>query len=305
MAPCGPALLLLVFVSLLPCLHAGMIKLQCKNENVGIYRQNSLLSCSVKDFSPDVTVILVIWKKSGKSIFTFYAEKTTFEDEDPRLQFAEPNWTPNNMNISLLLKNTQIADAGQYECMVVTDAGEDKGQTSLQVRALYSKPTVCSFPEKNIEEHMKVTLYCNASGGYPPGRIQWLDKYNTDWTASSETRVVQEEDKRTTLISKFTVLQATSVNPWYKCVLYDSDGNRQGEAKYTLSFASKDHPPEKSTQRKNTVTITAVVVVLGSLACGLLVLLLLQRRRLRKMPYMEPCKMSAEEAKVKMDMGLQ
>ncbi|KAL4647980.1 hypothetical protein GN956_G8926 [Arapaima gigas] len=305
MAPSAPVLQLLYFFAVvLPCVFAGLIKLECDKENTGIYGQSSMINCLVKGAS-DVTIIMVLWKKSEKLLFMFYDGHTTFEDSG--FHFAEPNWNQNNMNVSLLVKNTQIADAGQYECEVVSDSGEDKKQPDLQVRAIYSKQVMSSLPEKDIKENMEVTLFCNASGGYPAGSIHWFDEYGTNWTKSSELNKVVENDKRVTLLSKFAILQAASTSSKYKCVLYDSNGIKQDEVIHDLPFVPVEPPLEKRMENRNTVAITAVVVVVGSLACGVLVLMLLQRRRSAKnMNYMDPCDIREDlNAKEKMDTAAQ
>lgn len=102
--------------------------------------------------------------------------------------------------------------------------------------ARYSKPVMSSIPKKDIREDMRVEIFCNASGGYPAGVIHWYDQYNTNWTRSADTDVVQTEDKLFNLTSKLTVLQASSDSLGYRCVVLNSNRQQEEVAEYNLPF---------------------------------------------------------------------
>nr|XP_023647737.1 T-lymphocyte activation antigen CD80-like [Paramormyrops kingsleyae]XP_023647738.1 T-lymphocyte activation antigen CD80-like [Paramormyrops kingsleyae]XP_023647739.1 T-lymphocyte activation antigen CD80-like [Paramormyrops kingsleyae]XP_023647740.1 T-lymphocyte activation antigen CD80-like [Paramormyrops kingsleyae] len=258
---------------------AAMVQLNCQHENLGISRQNSMINCSVKGAeASDVDIGVVIWKKDQSTVLMYYSK--TIKTNDPRFQFAEQNWDTRNRNVSLLVTDTRLVDEGQYQCQVITDSGEAEEYTSLKVHARYSKPVMSSIPKNDIRENMRVEIFCNASGGYPAGVIHWYDQYNTNWTRSAETDVVQTEDKLFKLTSKLTVLQASSGFLGYRCVVLNSKRQQEEVAEYNLSFAL-DNDPEITAQAgdRHSMTITAVLVVVGSLACGLLILMLLRRRR--------------------------
>lgn len=111
-----------------------------KAENVGQYGQHSLLECVVKKTIDiiDPNIRVVAWKKL-----------TSFKDEGDLLlgfnrgrldrpkrgyRFAEPLWDEKNMNVSLLITNTAVADDGDYKCIVITDSGDSSIVTTLKVQ---------------------------------------------------------------------------------------------------------------------------------------------------------------------------
>ncbi|KAG5853808.1 hypothetical protein ANANG_G00030440, partial [Anguilla anguilla] len=201
----------------------------------------------------------------------------------PRFSFKQSQLSGSNIDVSLLVRNTLRTDEGKYECEVVTDSGDDKAVVSLSVTATYSKPDMSSVPEKDLQEEMEVTLFCNASGGYPVGMIHWYDQHGTNWTRSAEMTVVETTDKRTNLSSKVT-LKASSSAPPYRCLVLNNNGVEEGKAELNLSVQVK--APGKvegdSTAQKSSTAIAAVFVIVGFLLCGLLILVLLRRRRTQR-----------------------
>ncbi|XP_048869784.1 uncharacterized protein zgc:174863 [Brienomyrus brachyistius] len=257
---------------------AANVQLNCQHENFGISRQNSIINCSVKGAeASDVDIVVVIWKKGKSTVLMYYKKNITRSEQ--RFKFAEQSWDTRNRNVSLLVTDTRVADEGQYQCHVITDSGEAEEDTSLKVRARYSKAVMSSIPEKDIRENLKVEIFCNASGGYPAGVIHWYDQYNTDWTRSAKTDVVQTEDRLFNLTSKLTVLQASSISLGYRCVVFNSNGQQEAEAEYSLPFAVVDPEKEHQEGDRHTLTLTAILVVVGSLICGVLILMLLRKRR--------------------------
>ncbi|KAG7491584.1 hypothetical protein MATL_G00005730 [Megalops atlanticus] len=287
-------LLPLVFFAEIMCAKSSdkLVSLECLSENRGVYGENTLLKCEVKSRQEDVNVLMVFWKRDGSTILT--STKGSQKPYDPRVQLVKESHT----EVSLLIKNTLRTDEGKYECTVITDSGEDKKEMTLKVTAPYTKPTMGSIPEKDIEDDMDVTLYCNASGGYPLGMIHWFDQYDTNWTRSAVTTAVETADKHINLMSKFT-LTASSVHPGYKCSVFNSNGVKEGETEFQLMFQNKQKGSEKEGAGNSPTAIAAVVVVVGSLLCGLLILMIIRRRRFHQArrpsthpilnePYMEP-----------------
>ncbi|KAJ8264072.1 hypothetical protein GJAV_G00144780 [Gymnothorax javanicus] len=254
-----------------------LLQLDCRGENRGVHGQDSLLSCTVRAGGKSMEIISASWRRPGEELPLLMVNKKKYpEPEDPRFVFARPMLSGTDVDVSLLLRNTKRTDEGQYECQVVTDRGHDKAIVNLSVTAPYSKPEIGVIPEKGIQDQMDVSLFCNVSGGYPCGSIQWFDQYNTSWTRSAEMTVVETADKRLNLSSKFT-LKASSMHPLYRCVVYNSTGAQVGEAQLELPFP--ESVLEKVAGDKNSTAVTAVFVVAGSLLCGLIILFLLRRRR--------------------------
>uniref|UniRef100_A0A4W5KFX0 Ig-like domain-containing protein n=1 Tax=Hucho hucho TaxID=62062 RepID=A0A4W5KFX0_9TELE len=273
----------LFFVIHFACIRAGnssetFVKLECKEEFHGVHGQQSLLQCNVKAVE-NVTILTVTWKNmKADTLLLEYHKDTSILT--PGFKFAEPSWNKNNMNVSLLLTNTKMADKGLYECMVRTDSGDDKATTSLRVTAKYKTPTMSSIPETNIKENTDVTIFCNSTGGHQKGLIWWFDQIGTNWTRSAELLAKETDDGLYSLSSKFTVLKATSSYTNYTCKVLTVNGAEEGMASFVIQFAPQDLGSKGANfDSVSTTNWLAPVVVIGSLITGLLAALLIFKRR--------------------------
>ncbi|XP_076741170.1 CD276 antigen homolog isoform X1 [Maylandia zebra] len=276
---------ILVFIFPVLCICAvksGFVKVECKAENVGHYGQQSLLECVVKTSSDvnDPNIRMVAWKKltspedEGDLVLGFKRGKL---DEPKRgYRFAEPSWDGKNMNVSLLITNTAVADEGDYKCIVITDSGDDNMVTTLKVQAKYSVPTVYSIPEK-IVPNTDSTLVCESHGGYPQGTIRWFDEEKHEWTKSSEMDAKQSDDGLFQLTSRLSLLGGSTFSK-YTCAVFNASGGKEDEKTFEM-------PPPPSSQgglfvpgSPETSKVVAPLVVIGSLIIGLLLLLLYKRR---------------------------
>ena len=132
------------------------IKLECKEEYHGVYGQQSLLQCIVKAVE-NVTILTVTWKRMEADPLLLEYHKDT-SNLTPGFTFAEPSWNKDNMNVSLLLTKTKMADKGVYECMVRTDSGDATATVSLSVTGesytVYSS-TKCDYKSTFQHRSMK------------------------------------------------------------------------------------------------------------------------------------------------------
>ncbi|XP_035262618.1 uncharacterized protein LOC118221546 isoform X23 [Anguilla anguilla] len=255
------------------------VSLDCQDENQGVHGKDSLLKCFLNSGGINVTVTAATWRRPGeKHPLIMFKDDKVGEPEDPRFSFKQLQMSGSNIDVSFLVRNTMRTDEGKYECVVVTDSGEAKAVVSLSVTATYSKPDMSSVPEKDLQEGMEVTLFCNASGGYPVGMIHWYDQHDTNWTRSAEMTVVETTDKRTNLSSKFT-LKASSSAPQYRCLVFNNNGVEEGKAEFDLKFRQKFVSDPGSGEGGGRTAIAVVFVIVGFLLCGLLILVLLRRRR--------------------------
>ncbi|KAL3996294.1 hypothetical protein ACER0C_008950 [Sarotherodon galilaeus] len=280
---------IILFIFTVFCICAvksgDFVKVECKAENVGQYGQQSLLECVVKtgETVNDPTIRMVAWKKltspedEGDLVLGFHSGKL---DRPKRgYRFAEPLWDEKNMNVSLLITNTAVADDGYYKCMVITDSGDDNMVTTLKVQARYSVPTVHSIPEK-IVPNKGSTLICESRGGYPKGTLRWFDEEKHEWTKSSEMEVTQSDAGLFQLTSRLLLLRGSTF-PKYTCAVFNASGDKEDE----ITFETKIHetlidPDSDPTKpQPETSKIVAPLVVIGSLIVGLLCALLLYRRR--------------------------
>ncbi|XP_061081024.1 CD276 antigen-like isoform X1 [Conger conger] len=258
----------------------GPVTLDCPSASAGVYGRDVRIRCAVTPGS-GVHVFRAEWKRvrpgapvSAVSVFGAAG------GSGPRFRSG---WDRSSMEVWLQVQRVRLADEGHYTCLVVTDRGSAVRGTSLKVTARYSEPTVWSIPARNIEDNMEVTMFCRALGGFPRGTVHWFDQYGTNWTRSTRTDAWIREDGRFDLTSEFDVWRVSSISPGYSCRVIGWDGRGQGEAEINLAFRD----PEKRVQRWSNNSIAAVIVVAGSLATGLLLLPLLQRRRPRQEVCME------------------
>ncbi|XP_026160206.1 butyrophilin subfamily 2 member A2-like [Mastacembelus armatus] len=270
----------IVFVILIRA-NAAFVKVQCMTESVGQYGQQSLLDCNVKHAEEvsDFKIRVVVWKKEGvdEPVLMFNKEEIT---SHPDFQFAEPSWNNRNMNVSLLITNTKVVDSGAYTCMVIGNTGDDMSDTNLKVTAKYKVPTISSIPEK-ITLNTGGSLICKSDGGYPKGEIRWFDEYNTDWTKSAKMEAKQTTSGLVQLSSELTLLQG-SVFSKYICQVFNASGGKEAETTFNIPVTSEKH--EGNGEEKDTLSSKAVapLVVIGSLIVGLLIVLLVCKRRSRR-----------------------
>ncbi|XP_039880596.1 hemicentin-1-like [Simochromis diagramma] len=226
--------LLFIFTALcVTAVKSGFVKVECKAENVGHYGQQSLLECVIKTTTDinDPNIRMVAWKKltspedEGDLLLGFNRGKL---DQPKRgYRFAEPSWDEKNMNVSLLITNTAVADDGYYKCIVITDIGDGNKVTNLKVQARYSISTVYSIPEK-IVPNTDSTLICESRGGYPQGTIRWFDEEKHEWTGSSEMEVTQSDDGLFQLTSRLFLLRGSTFLK-YICAVFNASGGKEDE----------------------------------------------------------------------------
>uniref|UniRef100_A0A7N8XY22 Butyrophilin subfamily 2 member A2-like n=2 Tax=Mastacembelus armatus TaxID=205130 RepID=A0A7N8XY22_9TELE len=271
----------IIFVILIHT-KAAFVKVQCTTESVGQYGQQSLLDCNVKHAEElsDFQIRVVVWKKEGvdEPVLMFNKEEITSQ---PGFQFAEPSWNNRNMNVSLLITNIKVVDSGAYTCMVIRNTGDDMSDTNLKVTAKYKVPTISSIPEK-ITLNTGGSLICKSDGGYPKGEIRWFDEYNTDWTKSAKMEAKQTTSGLFQLSSELTLLQG-SVFSKYICQVFNASGGKEAETTFDISdVINKNNTIEEENSRTELpFHFVARTVVIGSVIIGLLLALLISKRRSR------------------------
>ncbi|XP_072240018.1 uncharacterized protein [Leuresthes tenuis] len=298
----------------------SFVEVHCEHTNMGQYGHQSMLSCVVKPSqqqTSDFEIHTVIWKKTGANDSLLFFNQESLKAA-PGHSFAVGSWDRNNMNVSLLIADTKVADEGLYTCTVITDIGDNKQTTSLKVSAKYSTPTV----EKNEN-----TLICKSHGGYPEGRLQWADEYKGDWTKSSTPEAIMGENGLIELISKLPLLEGSTL-PSYTCILYNSSNVKVDETTFQNSspegtcsliywqyfhhilplnwihLGYDGHIPKGVPL---TSKVVAPVVVIGSLIVGLLLLLVFRIRRSRqaRRPSTTPLMAGRHEAVQTRDMDVE
>lgn len=113
--------------------YTEFVQVKCNSETTGPYGLQSLLECVVhvtaEVSNPEIRV--VVWKKIGADEPVLVFHRTPKEKKN--YGFAEPSWNNKNMNVSLLITNTAVKHEGNYECMVITNSGDAKGNINFKV----------------------------------------------------------------------------------------------------------------------------------------------------------------------------
>ncbi|XP_029358690.1 V-set domain-containing T-cell activation inhibitor 1 isoform X2 [Echeneis naucrates] len=258
----------------------AFVTIHCKAETVGQYGRQSLLQCTVKSIENDTRIRTISWWKTGADNATLVFDKKMTTG---RLgyKFAEPRWHDRNMNVSMLITNTQLSDAGHYECEVITDSGDCKGDLTLTVTAKYSAATIHPKDDK-ITRNTDGELMCKSDDGYPKGQIMWFVDDKTDWTAGAEMKAEEMANGFFRLTSKLTLLRG-SIFDKYTCVVLNAKGDKEAEASYDVKAqtAEREDVNRAGLGFESSSKIIAPVVVIGSLIIGLLLALLIYKRRTR------------------------
>ncbi|XP_075946367.1 CD276 antigen isoform X2 [Anarhichas minor] len=256
----------------------GFISLECKAEKLGQYGQQSLLECVINAPDDNTEISVVTWKKASRPLLVF--NKGEFPTQEQGYSFAEPSWTNTNMNVSLLITNTAVEHDGLYECMVWTDTGNGKNNTSLKVTAKYSKPTILSNPEA-ITLDTGGALTCESDHGYPEGKLRWFHELNGELTDDSQMEAKATKSGLFQLSSKLVLGQGSNISK-YTCGVFNASGGKEEENTFVVLNTPK--PPEKASQTEldPATKIVAPLVVIGSLIAGLLLALLIYRKRTQR-----------------------
>uniref|UniRef100_A0A3B3Z991 Ig-like domain-containing protein n=1 Tax=Periophthalmus magnuspinnatus TaxID=409849 RepID=A0A3B3Z991_9GOBI len=218
----------------------GFINVVCqKSEVVAQFGSNTLLDCVVRpnDTSDSVQIEKVTWKLNGAPVLEFFRGKQKLQT--PGFQFASGPFTASNMNVSLLITNTNLSHVGEYQCDVVTDIGDDKKEVHLEVRATYSKPQIKSDPEK-INPDKSFTLTCTALGGFPKGDIRWVVG-DLPWINNPEVKVEKNQNGLFNLTSTLPFGSETKFRK-FVCEVYNAKGEKEGEPEHHVTNVCPGKP---------------------------------------------------------------
>ncbi|XP_027872569.1 uncharacterized protein LOC114144213 isoform X2 [Xiphophorus couchianus] len=244
---------------------SAFIVVVCDETSIGQVGHQSMLTCKVETTQKihDLTIYVVVWKKKGDDQFLSVLDKRAGKEN-----ILQPGYKValNNRTISLVITDTKVKDKGDYTCQVVTDGGNAIMSTNFEVTAKYHPPTANISDEKGIPK----SLFCKATGGYPPGKLRWFDENQTEWTNSADPTENKMEDGRSELSSKLPLMPGSTFSE-YTCAVYNASGNRVDSV--AVKLKSIGEPP------KQLSAIIAPVLVVGSLIVGLLLVLLICRKR--------------------------
>ncbi|XP_055081732.1 uncharacterized protein LOC129456700 [Periophthalmus magnuspinnatus] len=226
MASSGLVLSCLFFISLALEAESVFVKVVCqKSEVVAQFGSNTLLDCVVQSqtsITETLEIVMVTWTLNGAPVLEFFRGKQKLQT--PGFQFASGPFTASNTNVSLLITDTNLTHAGEYECEILTDSGENKEKVHLDVRATYSKPQIKSDPEK-INRDKSFTLTCTALGGFPKGDIRWVVG-DLPWINNPEVKVEKNQNGLFNLTSTLPFGSETKFRK-FVCEVYNAKGEKE------------------------------------------------------------------------------
>lgn len=291
-----------------PVGHAGsFISLHCSPEVNAQYGQTSVLGCkiSISEELKDPRITWLSWTKEGVEEPLLYYTKGKLEAE-PGYSFASPSWST-NMDVSLRIANTTLQHEGEYTCGVtVANTVHGEMTSSLKVTAKYGAPTITSRPKK-ITLNSGGTLECRASGGYPKGQIRWFDENGKEKTEDAKMLATPMDGGLFQLSSRLT-LQKRSISSKYNCTVFNASGRLDGEVTCDFTCEAtcevKCGPTmEGQTAKELKPLVSKIVtplVVIGSCIVGLLLALLVCRRRSQRR---QNCRHQTYEAAEEVDVS--
>lgn len=284
------------FITVL-CFSVGnaqtFVIVDCTTESVGQCGKPTMLECLVHFRVTDVNIVMITWKKEGvdKPLLVFKRNNTaTDPGKDSRYRFADEPWNSSNTNVSLLITNTEMTNAGKYKCTVITDRGFSTGSTNLRVTAKYNQPVI-----RKIDSSGENGYVCHSDGGYPQGQLRWIVN-NERWQQIIETNASKSQNGLYNLSSKLTLTKDSRFSK-FTCEVINGSGVKENEATHEIL----DQEKIGSDRQRSPAEIVAPLVVIGSLIVGLL-LVLFFRRRSQRQPQGYPYECDAEHGAVE-EMG--
>lgn len=121
-------------------------------------------------------------------------------------------------NMSLLLHKVSLSDEGIYTCFVNV-GNSSSAAVSLQVAALYTKPTLHLESSEGLKPGDQVTVTCHTYRGYPQAEILWQDGSGKNLTENVTTSQVANEEGLFHVQSSIHVTLET--NDTYTCLVYN------------------------------------------------------------------------------------
>ncbi|XP_075905581.1 uncharacterized protein LOC142903441 [Nelusetta ayraudi] len=261
----------------------NFLKLNCNENQVAQFGQDSLLECVLKTSIEvqDLKILYMAWMRyshdnSEPDVVLEFRDGKPYPSKG--YSFAEPFWDNKNRNMSLIITKAAVEHEGFYECTVVTNSGSSNSpkMTSFNVTAKFSEPKIEFKPAKN-SKNVKGMLECNSTG-YPKGQLRWFDKDHGEWTNNATMDSRTMEDGLSQLSSRLP-LQSGSLLP-FTCAAFSAAGHRENESVFNLS--DLPNPAGKNIGSSAAdpvpaVQIAAPLVVIGSLIVGLLMAMLIYK----------------------------
>ncbi|XP_047188432.1 butyrophilin-like protein 1 isoform X2 [Scophthalmus maximus] len=174
------------------------------------------------------------WRKDGLEVFlyvagSYYGNGREGQDEQYKGRVSHFEEELKDGNSSILIRNTQIADSGNYTCVI---------PHLLPGRTFYSELVVGAAPKPSIKTHCEtkdgVQLQCEVHGASPKPHVQWQDRAGN--IVPAEEPQVSERGGSYDIVLQTTVTKTD----YYRCVSTQDEINHQTHAE-TYVPVHKNH----------------------------------------------------------------
>ncbi|XP_043570549.1 CD276 antigen isoform X2 [Chiloscyllium plagiosum] len=252
--------------------------LNCQSSVTGIFNEDTKLPCTLNSDSSINSAHIELWKKEndGKEKIVFNFTKNVSEVQG-RIKLLHPG----SQDISLVIQNTQVSDNGTYQYFLETAIGHRLHEIKLNVKAPYSLPKMALL--QNITRRIRsADLICETTG-YPLAQIHWFVYEKRNLTARAKTHSVLTPEGLFSVTSTLHIeAMENALEGNYTCAVFNFKKN-DIEVRNQFPIPIIDTPTtNRQSERKKSKILTAVFVIVGALATGIIILAI---HRFRKTIY--------------------
>ncbi|XP_072098405.1 uncharacterized protein [Mobula birostris] len=244
--------------------------LKCEETVTGIFEEDTILPCNLTITKPS-KITIELSKDDGNSRLVFKFDRNhNAREAQNRIKLLRSDL----QNVSLVLQKTKLSDSGKYTYYMETDVGYKQVNIVLVVKAPYSLPKLALV---NLTETTKV-VSCETTG-YPSAQIHWTVN-GKNLTSRSKNKESETAQGLISITSTLPIINSeTDQEHIYTCAVWN-EAECKYEAKNSIAISNVYQlNNKKHTEEKKRKALTAVGIVIGGLAVGILILGLLKFRR--------------------------
>nr|XP_020140094.1 V-set domain-containing T-cell activation inhibitor 1 isoform X1 [Microcebus murinus] len=219
----------LILASWIAGTHSITVTTLTSAGNIG---EDGILSCT---FEPDIKLsdIVIQWLKEGVMglVHEFKEGKDDLSDQDEMFKGRTAVFADQVIvgNASLRLKNVKLADAGTYECHIITSKG--KGNANLEY-----KTGAFSMPEVNVDYNASSeSLRCEAPRWFPQPTVIWASQIDQGANFSEFSNTSFELNSENVTMKVVSMLYNVTINNTYSCMIENDIAKATGDIKVTDS----------------------------------------------------------------------
>ncbi|XP_048466601.1 programmed cell death 1 ligand 2-like isoform X2 [Rhincodon typus] len=262
--------LLPVILCNIPSFAFSFMTLNCQSSVTGILNEDTKLPCTLNSELTLNSIRIELFKmgKDGKTETVF---TSAVSGARGRIKLLHPG----SPDVSLVIQNTQLSDCGIYRYYLESAIGHKFSEIELNVKAPYSLPKMSLL--RNITRRIRsMDLICETTG-YPLAQIHWFDYNKLNLTANAKVHSVLTSEGLFNVTSILHIkITENALADNYTCAVYDLEEN--------AIVVQKQFPNIPTTNRqskeKKSKVLTAVFVIVGALAIGIIILTVHQFRRI-------------------------